>query len=88
MARNPAESVSMPVEALHTLALSAAAIGLLAGIVARDAVWVNLSVSLILLLPPLRLATTVVSQARARRYLIAFTGVVVLAFLLLSRRIS
>jgi len=78
----------MPVEALHTLALSAAAIGLLAGIVARDAVWVNLSVSLILLLPPLRLATTVVSQARARRYLIAFTGVVVLAFLLLSRRIS
>jgi hypothetical protein len=88
MSRNPQAAVSKPVEALHALALSAAALGLLMGLVARRGVWVNLSVSLILLLPPLRLATTVASEAHARRYVVAFMGVVVLAFLLLSRRIS
>lgn len=88
MSRTLHESASRPVEALHTFALSAAALGLLRGLVARRPVWVNLSVSLILLLPPLRLATTVVSEARARRYLVAFMGLLVLAFLLLSRRIS
>lgn len=88
MTRSPEETVSLPVEALHTLALSAAAIGLLMGLVAHRVVWVNLSVSLILLLPPLRLATTVVGEARAQRYAVALMGIVVLAFLLLSRRIS
>lgn len=88
MSRSREETVSLPVEALHTLALSAAALGLLMGLIARQAVWVNLSVSLILLLPPLRLATTVVAEAQARRYTVAFMGVVVLAFLLFSRRIS
>ena len=39
-------------------------------------------------LQALRLATTVISEARASRYLVAFMGVLVLAFLLLSRRIS
>ena len=88
MSRTLHEPASSPVEALHTFALGAAALGLLGGLVARRPVWVNLSVSLILLLPPLRLATTVISEARARRYLVAFMGVLVLAFLLLSRRIS
>lgn len=88
MSRTAHESTSKAVEALHTFALSAAALGLLGGLAARRPVWVNLSVSLILLLPPLRLATTVISEARAHRYLAAFMGVLVLAFLLLSRRIS
>jgi hypothetical protein len=88
MSRTPHESASRPVEALHTLALGVAGLGLLGGLVARRPVWVNLSVSLIILLPPLRLATTIASEAHARRYLVAFMGVLVLAFLLLSRRIS
>lgn len=88
MSPTPHQSASRAVETLHTFALSAAALGLLGGLVARRPVWVNLSVSLILLLPPLRLATTVISEARARRYLVALMGVLVLTFLLLSRRIS
>ena len=66
MSRTLHESASRPVEALHTLALSAATLGLLGGLVARRPVWVNLSVSLILLLPPLRLATTVINSADAK----------------------
>ncbi len=88
MTRSLEETVSLPVEALHAIALSAAALGLLMGLVAHRVVWVNLSVSLILLLPPLRIATTVAGEARARRYKVALMGIVVLAFLLLSRRIS
>ena len=88
MSRNPEDAGSRPVEALHTLALGVAAVGLFLGLVARKPVWVNTGVSLILLLPPLRLATTVAYEARARRYGVAALGVVVLALLLFSRRIS
>ena len=82
------EQLSTAAEALHVAALGAAALGLIAGLAARNATWVNTGVSLILLLPPLRLATTIVGEAHARRYRIAVMGVLVLAFLLLSRRIS
>lgn len=88
MSRAPDEAVSQPVEALHALALGTASLGLLAGLLAGQTVWVNTGVSLILLLPPLRLATTIVGEARARRYGVALMGVLVLAFLLFSRRIS
>ena len=40
------------------------------------------------LLPVLRLATTIMGEIRARRYRVAAMGIVVLAFLVLSRRIS
>jgi hypothetical protein len=88
MSRNPGEAASRKVEAVHTLALGTAATGLVLGLVARRPVWVNLGISLILLLPPLRLATTIFREAHARRYGIAAMGVVVLALLLFSRRIS
>jgi hypothetical protein len=88
MSRAPDEAVSQPVEALHALALGTASLGLLAGLLAGQTVWVNMGVSLILLLPPLRLATTIVGETRARRYGVALMGVLVLAFLLFSRRIS
>ena len=81
-------NVSIAAEALHVAALSAAALGLLLGLVAREALWLNMGVSLILLLPPLRLATTIFGEARARRFGIAAMGVLVLALLLFSRRIS
>jgi hypothetical protein len=70
------------------VALSTAALGLLLGLLARNPVWVEMGVSLILLLPPLRLATSIVGEAHARRYAIAAMGVVVLSFLVLSRRVS
>jgi hypothetical protein len=88
MSQNPAASPSRPVEVLHAAALSVGALGLLMGLVGGRAVWVNTAVSLILLLPPLRLATTIFGEAHARRYSIALVGVVVLALLLFSRRIS
>ena len=76
------------VEALHGAALAGAASGLLVGLILRQAVWVNLAVSLILLLPPLRLATTIAGEAHGRRYREAAMGLIVLAFLFFSRRIS
>lgn len=88
MPQNPEVSPSRPVEALHAAALSAGAAGLLAGLTAGRPIWVNAAVSLILLLPPLRLATSILGEAHARRYGVALMGVVVLALLLFSRRIS
>ena len=75
-------------ESLHILALSAAAFGLIVGLATRSASWVSLGVSLMLVLPPLRLATTIIGEARARRFNVAAMGVAVLIFLLVSRRIS
>lgn len=81
-------NVSTAAEALHVAALSASALGLFLGLVAREALWLNMGVSLILFLPPLRLATTIIGEARARRFGIAGMGILVLALLLFSRRIS
>jgi hypothetical protein len=88
MANSSAGHSSTAVEALHAAALTAAALGLILGLYARNPTWVNLGVSLILLLPPLRLATTISREAHAGRYRIAAMGTLVLAFLLISRRIS
>jgi len=88
MSRHPEETASRPVEALHLLALATAALGLLLGLLARKTAWVEMGVSLILLLPPLRLATSIAGEARAHRYGVAAIGLVVLTFLLLSRRVS
>lgn len=77
-----------PVENLHGLLMSLTAAALFAGLVARKAMWVDLGLSMILLLPPLRLATTIFGEARARRYWVAVLGTMVLALLLFSHRIS
>ncbi len=77
-----------PAEGLHIAALSAAALALILGLGAHRAVWVNMGISLIILLPPLRLATTIIREARAHRYGVAAMGILVLAFFLFSRRIS
>ena len=76
------------VEIIHMVVLAIAALGLLVGLVNRDVVWVKGGVAVILLLPPLRVATSVIHEARARRYEIAAMGLFVLAILLFSRRIS
>jgi hypothetical protein len=88
MSQNPVFAFSRPVEALHLVAMSAAAASLLFGMVMRRPFWVNTGVSLILLLPPLRLATTIAFEARAKRYFVALMGIAVLTFLLVSRRVS
>ena len=75
-------------ETVHAAALGLAGLGLLGGLLARDAFFVNTGVSLILFLPPLRLATTIATEAHARHYAVAFMGVVVLAMLFISRRVS
>lgn len=80
--------VTGPAELLHGASLALAAVALLAGLLARETAWVRAGISLVILLPPLRLATTIIGEARARRYRVAAMGVVVLAFLILSRRIS
>jgi len=86
---SPASSkAAPPVETLHAAGLSVAAVGLLLGLVARNETWANLGISLVILLPPLRLATSIMDEARARRYGVALMGVLVLVFLLFSRRIS
>ena len=77
-----------PVETLHALGLGVAALGLLLGLIARNETWANLGISLVILLPPLRLATSIMDETRAQRYGVAFMGVLVLVFLLFSRRIS
>ena len=84
----PDRKVAQPAEPLHALALGIAALTLFAGLVARTPGWVNAGISLVILLPGLRLATTIIGEARARRYRVAAMGLVVLAFLILSRRIS
>jgi hypothetical protein len=88
MSQAPVEAFSRPAETVHLIAMTAAAGSLLFGMVMRQPFWVNTGVSLILLLPPLRLATTIVGEARAKRYVIAFMGIAVLTFLLVSRRIT
>jgi len=80
--------VTGPAEPLHGVSLALAALALFAGLIAREPEWVKAGISLVILLPPLRLATTIMSEARARRYRVAAMGIVVLAFLILSRRIS
>jgi len=86
---SPASANAAPlVETLHAAGLTVAALGLLLGLVARNETWANLGISLVILLPPLRLATSIMDESRARRYGVAFMGVLVLAFLLFSRRIS
>jgi hypothetical protein len=75
-------------EPLHAGALSLAAMALLGGLTTSRPLWVNAGVSMILLLPPLRLATTILAEARARRLGVALMGVTILAFVLFSRRIS
>ena len=77
-----------PSEGLHLLGLGLAAFGLALGLIAGNPDWVKMGVSLMLLLPPLRLATTILEEARARRFRVAAMGTLVLVFLLLSRRIS
>lgn len=88
MSTAPDRKVAQPAEPLHALGLGLAALALLAGLVARAPEWVNAGISLVILLPGLRLATTIIGEVRARRYRVAAMGVVVLAFLVLSRRIS
>lgn len=80
--------VTGPAEPVHAVSLAIAALALFAGLIAREPEWVKGGISLIILLPPLRLATTIMGEARARRYRVAAMGIVVLAFLILSRRIS
>lgn len=75
-------------EAVHALGLAIAALALAAGLLSRNPAWVKLGVTFVLLLPPLRLATTILGEVRARRFKIATMGVLVLAFLFLSRWIK
>ena len=75
-------------EPVHAVGLGLAALGLFAGLVAAEPGWVKGGISLIILLPPLRLATTIIGEARARRHGVAAMGLLVLAFLVLFRRIS
>jgi len=75
-------------EPLHVTGIGIAALALLAGLLAGEPAWVKSGISLIILLPPLRLATTIVSEVVARRYGVAAMGILVLAFLIFSRRIS
>ncbi len=77
-----------PVEPLHAVSLAIAALTLFAGLIAGEPEWVKTGISLVILLPALRLATTIMGEARARRYRVAAMGIVILAFLILSRRIS
>lgn len=77
-----------PAEPVHALGLAIAALALVAGLVASEPKWVNAGLSLVILLPPLRLATTIFGEARGRRYGVAAMGILVLAFLIFSRRIS
>jgi hypothetical protein len=88
VSRPTSEVHSSLVEALHMVALAIGAIGLTAGLVSRKTEWANLGVSLILVLPPLRVATSIVEEARAKRFGVAAMGALVLAFLFFSRRIS
>lgn len=84
----PPGKVVQPAEPLHAIALGVAALGLLVGLLARHPDWVAAGLSLMILLPPLRLATTIIGEARAHRYGVAILGIPVLAFVLFSRWLS
>ena len=88
MSTDPARGLSLKSERLHAAALGAAALALAAGLGTRNPSWVKFGISLVLLLPPLRLLTSVFDEARARRFRIAAMGVSILAFLFLSRLIK
>ena len=88
MQSSPQDRHSTAVEHLHTAALVAASLGLALGLASRRADWVGMGVALVLLLPPLRIATSVLAETHARRYGVAAMGVVVLMVLFLSRHIS
>lgn len=88
MSSAPVRKVVHNAEPLHALGLGIAALALFMGLVAREPEWVKAGISLVILLPPLRLATTIIGEARARRYGVASMGILVLAFLIFSRRIS
>ena len=77
-----------PAEPLHALGLGVAAFGLIAGLVAGKPEWVNWGIGLVILLPTLRLFTTILGEARARRYGVAAMGILILALLIFSRRFS
>jgi len=79
---------SLAVENLHMGALALTALALGWGLVSRQTDWVKIGVSLTLLLPPLRIATSVVDEVQSKRFGVAVMGVLVLAVLLFSRRIS
>ena len=80
--------VVQPAEPLHAIGLGMAALGLFAGLVAGKPEWVNGGISLVILLPTLRLFTTILGEARARRYGVAAMGILILALLVFSRRFS
>ena len=69
-------------------ALGLTALALAWGLITGQTPWVNVGVSLTLLLPPLRIATSVLDEARSRRYGVAALGLLVLAVLFISRRLS
>jgi hypothetical protein len=88
MSRVTETKVVRPAGPLHAIGLGTAALGLLLGLVTRQPAWASAAISLVILLPPLRLATTIIAEARAGRYGVAAMGILVLALLLFSRRIS
>ena len=88
MSTVPRPQAVRPAESLHALSLGVAALGLLIGLIAQKPGWVTAGISLVILLPPLRLATTILEEARGRRFGVAAMGLLVLAFLILSRLIS
>jgi hypothetical protein len=75
-------------ELLHAIGLGLAALGLFLGLVAQRPGWVGAGLSLMILLPPIRLATTIIGEARAHRYGVAAFGIPVLVFVLFSRWLS
>ena len=81
-------NVVQPAEPLHGVSLGIAALALFAGLVAGEPEWVKAGISLVILLPPLRLATTIIGEFHARRHGVAAMGILVLTFLVFSRRIS
>jgi uncharacterized membrane protein len=88
MPKTADRKVIQPAEPVHAVCLSIAALALVAGLVAQESEWVKAGISLVILLPPLRLATSIIGEARARHYGVATMGILVLAFLVFSRRIS
>lgn len=75
-------------EAVHMGALVITALALALGLFTHDAEWVRIGVSLTLLLPPLRIFTSILGEARSKRFGVAAMGAVVLAVLFFSRHIS
>jgi len=88
MASLSARTAVLTAEPLHVLAIALAALGLLVGLVENEPDRVKDALSLVILLPPLRLASTILGEVRARRFRVAALGALVLAFLVFSRRIS